>query len=602
MASQRECPKCHSRDIASENSTSVCMKCGAVLEESNIVSVVTFRETSDGGSAVNGTFVPETGRRMHYRGRIHGGRESRQVTIDRGRKRIAHLAGPLRLKQRHIEAAQRLFILAVQRNFIQGRKTQNVVAACLYVICRRERTSHLLIDFADALQTNVYELGHTFLRFCRVLKLQLPVVDPSLFIPRFAAKMELGTKTNSVANTAIRIVGQMARDWMQTGRRPSGICGAALLIAARLHGFRRSHKEVVHIVRVCEVTLRKRLLEFAETPASLLTHEEFEAFTVSNQCDPPAFRKQHEKDSPSETDSDIATIDSAVLREVEETLNTAEFRELGASSSSSNLLARQLAMPLKPPCFSSSSSSSVARRRATESEDDLAANISEDAEVDDDAILPEDFGEDDGADMEEHDEDEDEDDADGDGDKEAKVNQRADDEDLLDDDAEELEPMSDSEASKYMFAPEEVETRQKLWEELNKDYLEAQKFKEQSAAANPPKRKRKRERGAQYEAGTARDAAVQMLTSKFSSKINYEALTTIFEEENVADGASRGPSHPFSSAGLHNADVEAEDDEYVSEEEDDDEPVGLSARAQLGRTVHASLDDTYYDESDYDDL
>jgi transcription factor IIIB 90 kDa subunit len=70
--------------------------------------------------------------------------------------------------------------------------------------------------------------------------------------------MELGAKTTQVANTALRIVAQMRRDWMQTGRRPSGICGAALLIAARLHGFRRSHKEVVHIVRVCEMTLRKR--------------------------------------------------------------------------------------------------------------------------------------------------------------------------------------------------------------------------------------------------------------------------------------------------------------------------------------------------------
>jgi transcription factor IIIB subunit 2 len=50
----------------------------------------------------------------------------------------------------------------------------------------------------------------------------------------------------------------MRRDWIETGRRPSGICGAALLIAARMHGFRRTQKEVIQIVRVCDVTLRKR--------------------------------------------------------------------------------------------------------------------------------------------------------------------------------------------------------------------------------------------------------------------------------------------------------------------------------------------------------
>ena len=50
------------------------------------------------------------------------------------------------------EAAQRLFMLAVQHNFIQGRKTTHVIAACLYTVCRREKTSHLLIDYSDVLQ------------------------------------------------------------------------------------------------------------------------------------------------------------------------------------------------------------------------------------------------------------------------------------------------------------------------------------------------------------------------------------------------------------------------------------------------------------------
>ena len=43
-----------------------------------------------------------------------------------------------------------------------------------------------------------------------------------------------------VGNTALHLVQCMKRDWMQTGRRPSGICGAALFIAAHIHGFERS--------------------------------------------------------------------------------------------------------------------------------------------------------------------------------------------------------------------------------------------------------------------------------------------------------------------------------------------------------------------------
>ena len=35
----------------------------------------------------------------------------------------------------------------------------------------------------------------------------------------------------------------MKRDWMQTGRRPSGICGAALFIASHIHGRLRAHQQ-----------------------------------------------------------------------------------------------------------------------------------------------------------------------------------------------------------------------------------------------------------------------------------------------------------------------------------------------------------------------
>jgi hypothetical protein len=56
----------------------------------------------------------------------------------------------------------------------------------------------MLIDFSDALQTNVFVLGDTFLKFSRLLSLRLPVVDPSLYIHRFAARLQLGDKTHAV--------------------------------------------------------------------------------------------------------------------------------------------------------------------------------------------------------------------------------------------------------------------------------------------------------------------------------------------------------------------------------------------------------------------
>ena len=63
-------------------------------------------------------------------------------------------------------------------------------------------------------------------------------VDPSLYLHRFANRLGVRDKFHAVTNTALRLVAAMKRDWMQTGRRPSGICGAALFISAHIHGAR----------------------------------------------------------------------------------------------------------------------------------------------------------------------------------------------------------------------------------------------------------------------------------------------------------------------------------------------------------------------------
>uniref|UniRef100_A0A9J7YZQ9 BRF1 RNA polymerase III transcription initiation factor subunit a n=1 Tax=Cyprinus carpio carpio TaxID=630221 RepID=A0A9J7YZQ9_CYPCA len=69
----------------------------------------------------------------------------------------------------------------------------------------------------------------------------------------FAQMLEFGEKSHEVSMTALRLLQRMKRDWMHTGRRPSGLCGAALLVAARMHEFRRTIKEVIHVVKVYDV-------------------------------------------------------------------------------------------------------------------------------------------------------------------------------------------------------------------------------------------------------------------------------------------------------------------------------------------------------------
>lgn len=291
----RVCRGCGGTDIEldSARGDAVCTGCGSVLEDNIIVSEVQFVENSGGGSSAVGQFVsldgagktPTLGGGFH----VNLGKESRAQTLQNGRRHIHHLGNQLQLNQHCLDTAFNFFKMAVSKHLTRGRKMAHVIAACLYLVCRTEGTPHMLLDLSDLLQVNVYVLGKTFLLLARELCINAPAIDPCLYIPRFAHLLEFGDRNHEVSMTALRLLQRMKRDWMHTGRRPSGLCGAALLVAARMHDFRRTVKEVISVVKVCESTLRKRLTEFEDTPTSQLTVDEFMKIDLEEECDPPSY-------------------------------------------------------------------------------------------------------------------------------------------------------------------------------------------------------------------------------------------------------------------------------------------------------------------------
>lgn len=374
------CSNCRGSNIENDPSqgNSFCADCGAVLEENAVVSEVTFAELSSGASVLQGQFVAAEkgrvnapsifGRRL---GPLSGSAsssgaagssekldsastasgivsESREVTLANGKRRLAAVAVALGLGDHHVEMAHRWFTLALQHQFTRGRRSNNIIASCLYIVCRLERTPHMLLDFSDILQTSVYSLGGTFLRLTRLLNLELPLVDPSFYIGRFASKLEFAEKTQQVVNSALRVAARMKRDWIVTGRRPAGVCAASLIVAARMHGFRRTERQVVRVVHICEATLKRRLNEFAATPSSQLSLEEFEGIWLEAECDPPSYATNKGKMAvphvPLQSDSEDEIkghLDEQVLEEINrlqnlETLPAMEFEILTPPMTPSN--------------------------------------------------------------------------------------------------------------------------------------------------------------------------------------------------------------------------------------------------------------------------
>ncbi|KAF4478545.1 transcription factor IIIB [Fusarium agapanthi] len=294
-------PQCPNKACPKPNVVDgTCQTCGRISDDSNIVAEVTFGESSSGAAVVHGSYIgaDQAGvRSMGPAFRRVGGSEDREKSIREAKGLMQGYAQQLNVSDSLVTAGTQVFKLASSANFIQGRTLASVAAVCLYAACRAEPPCKvMLIDLADLVQLNVFKLGRIFKKLNEVVPIGndgLIPVYPEDLIWRFATKMEFHQDTAKVAEDAVRLVKRMSRDWMVMGRRPSGICGACLLMAARMHNFRRTVREVVYIVKVTNHTIQNRLQEFKVTESSRMSVEDFlkQDFLESSH-DPPSFYRQ----------------------------------------------------------------------------------------------------------------------------------------------------------------------------------------------------------------------------------------------------------------------------------------------------------------------
>jgi Brf1-like TBP-binding domain/Transcription factor TFIIB repeat len=93
---------------------------------------------------------------------------------------------------------------------------------------------------------------------------------------RYSGRLNLGGNQNKINILATKITAQMNRDWIHTGRRPAGICAVALQIACNTYNITTvTRKDICRVLRICDATVTKRIREFEQTPAALMSKDDF---------------------------------------------------------------------------------------------------------------------------------------------------------------------------------------------------------------------------------------------------------------------------------------------------------------------------------------
>ena len=295
---------CDEPDIQDRDGAKICTNCFTQISEANIVADVTFEESASGAATVQGGFIGENSRHANtintnaFRRMGGGERNNIEEIRRRGQQELQSIYPRVPITDAQIVTqAMSIWGVAANNNFTAGRTLSEVVGACLYASCRRSPDNEvLLIDIAEVIKINVFRLGEVYKTMCKELYIGRGdlhfqhMMDIENLILKYCRRLEFGDATNQVAEDAIKIVRRMKRDWIATGRHPSGLCGACIILAARMNNFKRTVREVVYVSKIADITIAKRIDEFRRTKSAALTVNQFRKYgeRLKHQHDPPS--------------------------------------------------------------------------------------------------------------------------------------------------------------------------------------------------------------------------------------------------------------------------------------------------------------------------
>jgi transcription initiation factor TFIIB len=151
-----------------------------------------------------------------------------------------------------------LYRQLLARNLIRGRTIEGVIAAVLYIACRKLRIPITLKEIARNSRMDAKTLGRCYRFIMKKINIDIPVISPKDFVPRFAEELNLPIR---VERRAIRILESARKKLITSGKAPSGLAAAALYIASMIEGHHTTQREIGEVAKVTEVTIRNRYKE-----------------------------------------------------------------------------------------------------------------------------------------------------------------------------------------------------------------------------------------------------------------------------------------------------------------------------------------------------
>ncbi len=191
-------------------------------------------------------------RKWQIRSRVHS---SVDRNLAQAMAELDRLSDKLHIPPSIKEKAAVIYRKALDRGLVRGRSINAITAASLYAACRMTQTPRTLREISDQSPIEKKDIARCYRLMLRELEIQMPKPEAQLRVPKIAAKVGVGEKTQQTAVDLLRRATELKTT---AGKDPMGLAAAALYIACVMCDEKRTQKMIADAAGVTEVTIRNR--------------------------------------------------------------------------------------------------------------------------------------------------------------------------------------------------------------------------------------------------------------------------------------------------------------------------------------------------------
>ncbi|MCW4002078.1 MAG: transcription initiation factor IIB [Candidatus Bathyarchaeota archaeon] len=153
------------------------------------------------------------------------------------------------------EKAALIYRKALDLGLVRGRSIAAIAAASLYAACRISGTPRNLREISEASLVTKKDVARCYRLLLRKLDINMPIADPLIYITKISERSGVSGNIQSIA---VKIVNEARKKNISAGKDPMGFAAAALYIACKQTGEKKTQKEIADAAGVTEVTVRNR--------------------------------------------------------------------------------------------------------------------------------------------------------------------------------------------------------------------------------------------------------------------------------------------------------------------------------------------------------